>query len=276
MSKPYIVCHMMTVLDGRIDCGMTAKMPGVEEYYSTLAALNAPTSWSGRVTAQLEMAEPGQFRAENPEAVGKECVLKQASAEGYTVVADTKGTLLWPDDTGSRAPLVVVTSEQVSNEYLAYLSRRHISWIVCGKTHIDLARACEILNREFGVERMAIVGGGRINAGFLDAGLLDEVSILLAPGIDGRAGMAAAFDGLPMDREPYRLKLTGVTPYENGAVWLAVRGEVTGNEQRPGAAARRRRNRFRALPGGGARPYFCFNHTNRGSTPGALGSRSGS
>lgn len=33
-------------------------------------------------------------------------------------------------------------------------------------------------------------------------------------------GMAAAFDGLPMDREPYRLKLTGVTPYENGAVWL--------------------------------------------------------
>lgn len=63
MSKPYIVCHMMTVLDGRIDCRMTAKMPGVEEYYSTLAALNAPTNWSGRVTAQLEMAEPGQFRA---------------------------------------------------------------------------------------------------------------------------------------------------------------------------------------------------------------------
>ena len=32
--------------------------------------------------------------------------------------------------------------------------------------------------------------------------------------------MAAAFDGLPVDREPYRLKLTGVTPYEHGAVWL--------------------------------------------------------
>lgn len=32
--------------------------------------------------------------------------------------------------------------------------------------------------------------------------------------------MAAAFDGLPVDREPYRLKLTGVTPYENDAVWL--------------------------------------------------------
>lgn len=42
----------------------------------------------------------------------------------------------------------------------------------------------------------------------------------MAPGIDGRGGMAAAFDGLTMDREPYQLKLTGVTPYEDGAVWL--------------------------------------------------------
>lgn len=218
--KPYIICHMMSSVDGRIDCAMTEQLPGVEEYYDALAALNAPSRVSGRVTAQLEMAEPGQFKAENPEAVGRECFSKQASAEGYTVVADTKGTLLWPDDTGSREPLVIVTSEQVSKEYLDYLGERHISWIVCGKTHIDLARACDILNREFGVERMAIVGGGHSNAGFLDAGLLDEVSILMAPGIDGRGGMAAAFDGLPMDREPYQLKLTGVTPYEDGAVWL--------------------------------------------------------
>ena len=67
---------------------------------------------------------------------------------------------------------------------------------------------------------MAVVGGGAINAGFLDAGLLDEVSILLAPGIDGRGGMAAAFDGLPLEREPFQLTLTGVQTYDDGAVWL--------------------------------------------------------
>ena len=26
MNKPYIICHMMTSVDGRIDCGMTAKL----------------------------------------------------------------------------------------------------------------------------------------------------------------------------------------------------------------------------------------------------------
>lgn len=95
-----------------------------------------------------------------------------------------------------------------------------MSWIVCGKERIDLARASEILAGEFGVERMAIVGGGSINAAFLDAGLLDEVSVLIAPGIDGRKGMTSTFDGLPMEREPYQLKMVSVTPYENGVVWI--------------------------------------------------------
>lgn len=30
MKKPYIICHMMTSLDGRIDCAMTSKLKGVE------------------------------------------------------------------------------------------------------------------------------------------------------------------------------------------------------------------------------------------------------
>ena len=63
MKKPYIVCHMMTSLDGRIDCAMTEQLPGVDDYYQTLEALQAPTTVSGRVTAQLEMALPGEFQA---------------------------------------------------------------------------------------------------------------------------------------------------------------------------------------------------------------------
>lgn len=70
MNKPYIICHMMTSVDGRIDCAMTSQLPGVEDYYKTLDALNLPTTVSGRVTAELEMAEPGFFQAKNPETFG--------------------------------------------------------------------------------------------------------------------------------------------------------------------------------------------------------------
>lgn len=53
MKKPYIICHMMTSLDGRIDCAMTSQLKGVDDYYKTLNMLNVPTTVSGRVTAEL-------------------------------------------------------------------------------------------------------------------------------------------------------------------------------------------------------------------------------
>ena len=122
-------------------------------------------------------------------------------------------------------PLLILTSCQASREYLDYLEGLHISWIACGGDKIDLARACEILKEEFGVQRAAVVGGGHINAAFLADGLLDEVSILVGAGIDGRGGMAAVFDGLPMDRPVTPLKLTSVQQYGTGAVWLRYHTE---------------------------------------------------
>lgn len=220
MNKSYIVCHMMTSVDGRMDCAMTEQLPGVEEYYDTLESLNVPTRVSGRVTAQLEMALPGVFTSENPTPLGKEAFSKAADAVGYEVVTDTRGTLLWEDQTGEERPLLILLSEQVSVEYLAYLDERHISWIACGKEKIDLKRACEILAEQFGVKRMAVVGGGHVNAGFLAAGLLDEVSLLIGAGIDGRGGMDAVFDGLPMDRPVTPLHLSDVKSFASGAVWL--------------------------------------------------------
>lgn len=221
MNRPYIICHMMTSLDGRIDCAMTEHLPGVQAYYETLDALNAPTRVSGRVTAQLEMARPGTFHSEQREPLGRESFSRVKEAEGYEIVVDTCGTLLW-DGIGEECgrPLLILTSQQVSRSYLAYLDSLHISWIACGDQRVDLNRACQILAGEFGVARMAVVGGGHINAAFLAAGLLDEVSSLIGPGIDGRGGMTTVFDGLPMDRPVTPLRLTHVSQYDNGAVWL--------------------------------------------------------
>ena len=163
MKKPYVICHMMTAVDGRIDCAMTEQLPGVQEYYSTLDSLAAPSRVSGRVTAQLEMASPGIFEPQDA-ALGHESFSRNADADGYEIVIDTRGTLLWDEPDTSERPLLIVTSERVSRDYIAYLDGLHISWIACGKERVDLARACEILASAFGVERMAVVGGGHINA----------------------------------------------------------------------------------------------------------------
>lgn len=64
MKKPYTICHMMISIDGRIDCAMTSKLHGVDDYYTTLDEIKVPTTVSGRVTAELEMAEPETCRAD--------------------------------------------------------------------------------------------------------------------------------------------------------------------------------------------------------------------
>lgn len=219
-NRPYIICHMMVSLDGRIDCAMTAKCPGVDEYYETLSELDVPTTLSGRVTAQLELAEKGMFEAEDKTPFSKTAFSKKIFSDGYSAVVDSKGTLLWKNNIVDEKPLIVLMSENVSQEYLNYLDNKGISWITCGKERVDLVKASEILASEFDVKRMGIVGGGIINAGFLDAGLLDEVSLLFAPAIDGRGGMNAVFDGLPKDREPFILRVKSVKQFADDSVWM--------------------------------------------------------
>ena len=211
---------MMESLDGRIDCAMTEKLAGSEEYYSAIKELDIPTVIFGRVTAQMEVTSEPPFSGDAGEPLGKETVHKATDAAGYTVVADTRGTLGWSDGTADGRPLLILLSERAGQNYLKYLESKGISYIATGRERIDLARAAEILYSEFGVQRLGVEGGGTVNAGFLAAGLLDEISIILAPGIDARGGMRASFDGLPLGTEPVRLKLLSAKSFDDGAVWL--------------------------------------------------------
>ena len=222
MNRPYIICHMMTSIDGRIDCEMTGKLKGVDEYYQTLNELNAPARLSGRVTAELELALKGKFSPKKPEETfEKESFSKKKDSEGLEIIVDNKGTLLWDDDSKYERHHLIITSEKVTKEYLDYLDSKKISWIVCGKEKIDLKKSMEILFKEFQVKRLAVVGGPQINSSFLDEKLLDEITILIGVGIDGRKGMPALFDGFSMDHPiTTNLQLKEVKSFKNGAVFI--------------------------------------------------------
>lgn len=199
MNRPYIICLMMQSVDGRVACDMVDKISG-DEYYEVLESLNCPSNVEGKHSYQIHYCGFEEFKPSVSGGVGEETFFVASKAEGYSISVDTRGTLLW-DGTDNTDRLCIV-SEQVSEEYLAYLRDKNISYIAAGKEHIDLARAMEILYREFGVKRLAVVGGGKVNGGFLSAGLIDEINVMIAPGIDGRLGQPALFDGLE-DREDY-------------------------------------------------------------------------
>ncbi len=222
MNKPYIICYMMMSIDGRIDCAMTEKLPG-DEYYKILDSFKTPSFLYGRVTAELEMALPGKFSSKANSLLNKEEFYKAISSDGYEIIVDSHGTLLWEDQINKEKPLLIITTEKVNKEYLNYLNEKHVSWIACGKDKINLKRACAILKEEFNVDRMVVLGGGHINGSFLEADLLDEISVLIGSGVDGREGMCAIFDGLPMNSEVKQLKLEKVESFDSGAVLIKYR-----------------------------------------------------
>ncbi|MBQ3876759.1 MAG: dihydrofolate reductase family protein [Prevotella sp.] len=230
--RPYIICHMMASLDGRIDCAMTEQIDDTNHYYDALAQLGCPSTLEGKTTLAMHYAQDGVFQPQRPhEDAGQQLYKAVESlqvddgtsgmAKGYAIGVDTRGTLLWDDNTTELfgRPLLMMLSEQASQEYLDYLKSKHISYITTGRNGIDLPSAMETLRTVFGVERLAVVGGGNINGSMLDLGLIDEVSMMYGYGIDGRGGMAAAFDGRPMDRKPVRLTFKSVEE-QDGIVWM--------------------------------------------------------
>ena len=80
--------------------------------------------------------------------------------------------------------------------FLNELTAKLISWIDVGKQGVDLKQASKFLYHNFGVQRLAIVGGGHINGAFLADRLINEVSIMIGSGIDRLKGMTSVFDGI--------------------------------------------------------------------------------
>ena len=220
MKRPYIICHMVASIAGRIDCSMVDKISG-NEYYETLEKLDCPVQLEGRVTMEHYNAAKEPFIANDTTPFGMTSVYKAVDSKEYIVAVDTHGRLRWPAAEIDGVPLVCIVSEQVPQEYLEMLRNERISYICVGSDAIDLQAAMEILCTDFGVERLAVLGGGHINGGFLAAGLIDEVSLLLAPGIDGRKGQTALFDGIAdIDRMPVRLALESVEQVGQGTLWI--------------------------------------------------------
>lgn len=218
--RPYIICHMVASIDGRIDCAMVEKISG-DEYYSTLEELDCPSLLEGRVTMEHYNAAKEPFVPIINKPVGKFCTFVAEESDAYMVSVDTWGRLRWKSNNIEGVPLICIVSEKASEEYLETLRQQDISWIAVGKDDIDLAKAMEVLYERFGVKRLGLLGGGHINGGFLEAGLIDEVSLLLAPGIDGRTGKTSLFDGISdKDRMPVQLRLEQVKKLKNDVLWI--------------------------------------------------------
>ena len=219
--RPYIICHMVLWVDGKIDGAALGAVRSKGEYEETAARLNGDAWTFGRTTMQQHFAEDKPFVSATNTPAGPRPVFVARRAKSYAVSVDTLGKLRWAGGDLDGDHLICVVSEQAPEDYLAMLREKGISYIVSGKSSVDLADAVNQLREHFGIRTLLLEGGGHINGGFLQAGLVDEVSLLVVPGIDGRHDIPAVFDGVsPSRNKAVPLRLKSVEQRGRDALWI--------------------------------------------------------
>ena len=224
--KPHVICHMVSSVDGRT--WQSRQRPAREKSGNLFEVLHEKLegdAWLvGRVTGR-EFAKRDAYPVKAASRTyPRTAWLPKRGAAVSGVVLDAQGKIAWGRSDIGGDPIVVVLTEQVSDAHLEALRDEGLSYVFAGKTELDLALLLEILNKELGIKRLLLEGGGKANGSFLRAGLIDELSLAIVPTVDGARGGPYVFDSETEMTGP-TAPVTGMTlksceMLDDGAVWL--------------------------------------------------------
>ncbi|HEV2543035.1 MAG TPA: RibD family protein [Methylobacterium sp.] len=233
--RPKIICHMVTSVDGKLHPSrFTVPASGVDmarlrQHYDEVSAKFGAQGWMcGRVTMQ-EISKGKARTVTGPGISSREPFVGDRGDRNLAVAIDPHGKVHYGQDHLLGDHAVAVLSEDVPDTYLAELREDGVSYLFAGADGRDLAKAMDALGETFGVGTLLLEGGAAINGAFLKAGLLDEISVLIHPAVDGLAGVQSIFEypGEPDERPGagQALRHFHTETLEGGMVWLRYRVE---------------------------------------------------
>ena len=225
MKKPYVVCHMGSTIDGRIigeNWGENSEKFG-SLYENCHDTFNAEAWMVGRKTMEKDFTERKKSElVKVSKPIKREAFIGNSNATSYAIAVDPHGRLGWDENEIDGDHVIEILSEAVSDEVLQYLQSKKVSYIFAGKENIDFSLAINQLHDLFHIKTLMLEGGGNVNGSMLNAGLIDEISLLVLPLADGTTNIPTTFDvgnHLPK-KSAYQLKLLDVKKLEHDVIWL--------------------------------------------------------
>ena len=225
--KPHVICHMMSSLDGRTILSRWGQSPNTKEYETTAATFHAEAWMCGRVTMEKDFTKglaPDLQAVTGP--IDRTDFVADYTADSFAIAVDAHGKLGWKSSHIDDDHLISILTEQVSDEYLAYLRKKGISYLFGGKKELDFALVLDKLGRLFPIKTILLEGGGHLNGSLLKAGLVDELSLLHFPVIDGAATSATIFEQGENPGPAAQLKLISVEQRAHDVIWLRYKKAV--------------------------------------------------
>lgn len=248
MNRPKLITYNFTSVDGRLTLAPDVLLLfgdprwqlvsplGDEDPYAALMADFQPQAileGSGSFVLPSQPSEPLPAVEGDPAALYQDHlpdeIVNQPGRRWFTIT-DSGGRVRWmykefTGETWAGWYLLVLVSRATQPEYLAYLRRESIPYLVAGDGLVDLPAALEKLHSRLGVETIVSTGGGRLNGALLRQGLVDEVVVEVCPALIGGTHTPALFtapDLLP-EQNPVQLELVSCQPAARGTVRLHYR-----------------------------------------------------
>ncbi|GAC1344246.1 MAG: RibD family protein [Myxococcales bacterium] len=223
-QRPTVICHMTPSIDGRI---VTRRWPrsraALGEYERTAGTFEADGWIIGRISMEPYAGKARIPARRTRKPLARTDFVARRDAPSYAIALDPSGKLRWESGMIDAEHAIAVLTEKVSDTYLDFLRSTGVSYLFGGKTSLDLDKVLRKLRSRFGIRKLLLEGGGTINGSFLAAGLIDELSLLIAPVADGSIGTPSLFDAAEGEGPARRLKLISAKRRPGDLLWVRYR-----------------------------------------------------
>ena len=201
-----------------------------EEAVSRIYEIHRPQAemqGSSSFVKEGEQQKPLPAVEGNPESLYEdflpEEVVIRPGHEKWLIVVDGRGRMRsgYKGDEESGSYMLHLVSYATPEQYLGFLQRERIPYLIQGERRVDLQEAMRKLKAKLNVDCLMSMAGGRLNGALLRAGLVDEVNILFTPRLIGGFDTPSLFDSpdLAEDEWPTPLALISVEVRTNGIIW---------------------------------------------------------
>ena len=208
IMKPFVFINVAVTADGKMDTyerrGAAISSAADKARVDRLRAESDAVMVGGRTL----LDEDPKLTVKS-EALRAERVVRGLTPNPIKVGIVTKAEIKPDSDflNFGEARIVIFTTNQTSSIKIELLRSRGVDVFVHESPRVDLAKALETLH-ELGVKRLMVEGGGTLNFELLRLGLVDELSVYVAPMIFGGESAPTAAAGMGLARgEAIPLKL---------------------------------------------------------------------
>lgn len=222
-QRPTTTVYMLTSLDGKISIGDNDELDfdknlpsiegvreGLQQYYDIEKTTDIFSFNTGRVMAKIGV----NSRTDKPNKMPVTFIIIDNRPHL------TKSGIQYLSDWTKK--LIIVTTNELHPA--SELSLKNLD-VLCYPTKIDFENLFLRLKKDFGANRVTIQSGGEMNSELIRKGLIDNISIVVAPVIVGGRNTSTLIDGESLHKESElklikALKLVSVTKLKESYLHL--------------------------------------------------------